>query len=169
MPDDHGNLAPWDPGWMPASYEEGENEIPPELLDQQPPLRMNRIGAWDVYSLQEYLSKTQHELLTPLAASRLFKRSSEAVRTAVRIGHVASVCTVALSSKPVRLISVNSAIKYWKKPLDFPEEIKRLRLYGVIINVQYYLYFVLHTTSVIVRPTTLLDSLPADGLDDSYY
>ncbi len=122
-----------------------------------------------MYALQDFLSATRHELLTPLAASRLFKRSTEAVRTAVRNGHIQHRCTVALSSKPVRLISVRSAIDYWDKPLDFAEEIRRLRRCGVVINVDYYLYLVLHTTPVIELSPSPFDELHERPEDDSNY
>ena len=56
------------------------------------------------------------ELLTPLAARTLFRKSSEAIRKAVRLGHVAAPFALWVTDRAVSLISLESAIDYWGPP-----------------------------------------------------
>ena len=90
------------------------------------------------------------DVLTPIAASTLLGRSSEAVRTAARKGFVQTAFTLCVTGKEVNLIRLDSALAYWGKPTGrgFPDldgEIERMRGLGVTISVdQVASYSILH-------------------------
>ena len=53
------------------------------------------------------------EVLTPLGARSLFGKSAEAVRKAVRLGHVVAPLALWATERGVALISLESALDYW--------------------------------------------------------
>ena len=83
------------------------------------------------------------EVLTPQGASRLFHRSSEAVRTAARKGFVRTACEVNFSAKPVRLLDLHSARNYWEhevprlEPGSFESELERMRSWAVVVEMHW--------------------------------
>ena len=80
------------------------------------------------------------EVLTPLAACALFGKSAEAVRRAAREERVIELFELWLTEKRVRLIELQSAIKYWARdpwptylePLE--EQLDRMRRNGVSVS-----------------------------------
>ena len=89
------------------------------------------------------------EVLTPLAACVLFGRSGEAVRRAVRKGHVNTPFSLAFTAKEVRMIDLRSAEGYWGTERrtgyePWETEVYRMRGYGVVIQVDETEYHVLH-------------------------
>ena len=53
------------------------------------------------------------EVLTPLAAMDLFKKSPEAIRKAVRTGRVTAEFDLWVTDKKVSMIDLRSAVNYW--------------------------------------------------------
>ena len=53
------------------------------------------------------------ELITPLAACKLFKKSAATVRRAVNHGHVWAPYVLQATGTPTNLIDLKSAIHYW--------------------------------------------------------
>lgn len=83
------------------------------------------------------------DVLTPQAAARLFCRSEEAVRTAVRKGFVRTACEVAFSGKPVRLVDLKSAQSYWEgrvpclAPGILESELARMGSWAVVLEMSW--------------------------------
>ena len=79
------------------------------------------------------------EVLTPITACMLFGKSGEAVRRAVAKGLVSSPCELRFAPRPIRLIDLEDAIRYWcrgpwptyQEPLE--EQLGRLRLNSIVI------------------------------------
>ena len=90
------------------------------------------------------------DVLTPLGACVLFGRSGEAVRRAVREGHVATPFSLSFTSKEVRMIDLKSACSYWAKGLmPTREAIARMRDFGVILRFGGIEYAVLHPSPLV--------------------
>ena len=83
------------------------------------------------------------ELLTPRAAAELFGKASQTVRQAVRLQQVDAPYTLNATGKPVSLLLVDSALKFWRDvPEDFYDRLTKMRaeahtlsIYGVIWNI----------------------------------
>ena len=81
------------------------------------------------------------EVVTPQAAARLFCRSPEAVRAAVRGSHVQTLAEIAFTAKPVRLITLRSARDYWEgrvprlAPASLESELHRMREWAVVMEL----------------------------------
>ena len=88
------------------------------------------------------------EVLTPLAACRLFGKSPEAVRKAVRNGHVVVACDLRVTDKTVGLIRLDSAISYWgtQGSNDFDERLNEMRDNGQMMGIWGVGYNILHPT-----------------------
>ena len=89
------------------------------------------------------------EVLAPLGACFLFGRSSEAVRRAVREGHVETPFSLKFSAKEIRMIDLQSAIAYWAEvpptylsPLDV--QINEMRYNGITVRFRGMEYDILH-------------------------
>ena len=90
------------------------------------------------------------EVLAPLGACFLFGRSSEAVRRAVREGHVETPFSLKFSAKEIRMIDLQSAIAYWKEGPWLPYlraldvQIKEMRYNGITVRFEGMEYDILH-------------------------
>ena len=101
------------------------------------------------------------DVLTPLAASYLFGRSGEAVRTAARKGHVASPFSFWFDGKEIRMLALNSALDYWGREAasrgsrDLEDELREMRSYGKGLTVEICgdKYRVLQAGSALVVPS----------------
>ena len=90
------------------------------------------------------------EVLTPLGACFLFGRSGEAVRRAVREGHVETPFSLKFSAKEIRMIDLQSAIAYWaedpwptyRTPLDV--QINEMRDNRITVRFKWMEYDILH-------------------------
>ena len=91
------------------------------------------------------------EVLTPLAAARLFERSSEAVRTASRKGLVRTELVIDIETRPVRLVTFESAIKYWgvSRVVNVEEQLEQMREHSIVLSVFGGTYRVLHPRSAV--------------------
>ena len=93
--------------------------------------------------------KDMQEVLTPLGAAVLFRRSGEAIRRAVREGLVESPFTISWTGKNVRMIDLESAAFYWgvdtdKSPKSCLSELVRMREDAVLLTFGDKTYRVLH-------------------------
>ena len=94
------------------------------------------------------------DILTPLAASVLFGRTGEAVRTAARKGHVVSPFALAFTAKMIRLLDLESAREYWAESAaeNLEGQLSDMRRIGMTIEVSAQKYRILHPHRLIVRP-----------------
>ena len=76
------------------------------------------------------------DVLTPLAAAALFKRSPNAVRTAVRKGRVETAFTLFVTNKDVHLIDLDSAVAYWGKNESYEVNLVKFKANGATIAVE---------------------------------
>ena len=105
------------------------------------------------------------DVLTPLGACYLFGRSGEAVRRAVREGHVDTPFSLLITAKAVRLIDLKSAIKYWaadpwpsyNRPME--TEIAEMRRNGFTLKYSTSEYALLHPYPLVVFGSSA-DMLP---------
>ena len=95
-----------------------------------------------------------HEVLSPLGAKKLFGKSAEAIRKAVRNRHVEVGFDHCITDKRVALILLNSAIDYWGQPDD--SVVDKMRENGQTISVDGLVYNILHPTPL-VAPRRLED------------
>ena len=101
------------------------------------------------------------DVLTPLAASYLFGRSGEAVRTAARKGHVASPFSFWFDGKEIRMLDLKSALDYWGRDTasrgfkNLENELRQMRSYGKHVTVDIFgdKYRILHAGSALVVPS----------------
>ena len=102
------------------------------------------------------------DVLTPLAASYLFGRSGEAVRTAARKGHVASPFSFWFDGKEIRMLDLKSALDYWGRDTaargfkNLEDELQQMRSYGEHVTVDIFgdTYRILHAGSALVVPAS---------------
>ena len=87
------------------------------------------------------------ELLTPLGAASLFKKSPEAVRKAASKGNVDVVFDLWATERNVALILLKSAIRYWGDP--DPARLDAMREGGHVLGVDGVAYAVLHPKPLI--------------------
>lgn len=64
------------------------------------------------------------EVVTPLVASIISGRSTEAVRVATMQGHVRVRCLVYAGAQPVRLLDLGDAAAYWSVDDSLVEELR---------------------------------------------
>ena len=83
------------------------------------------------------------ELLTPLAAAKLFQKSPEAVRKATRTGRVEVVFDLRVTDRNVAMIRLNSAIEYWGEPDE--QRLGELRDNGLTMGVSSGVWNILHS------------------------
>ena len=100
--------------------------------------------------------KDMSEVLTPLGASILFRRSGEAIRRAVREGYVESPFTISWTGKNIRMIELESAEFYWcvntdKSPQSYRQELFRMREDSVLLTFGDKTYRVLHPCTAVYR------------------
>ena len=94
----------------------------------------------------EKIGENITEVLTPLGASLLTGRVPEAIRVARAQGHVKVPLVAQFGKHPVRLISLESAIKYWQiDPRS--HELKQLREAALPIRVNGQTFSILHDNS----------------------
>jgi len=80
------------------------------------------------------------DVLSPLAACVLFGKSGEAVRRAIKTGHVASFALEFSSKRAIHLIDLESAKAYWMRGErasylgSLSAEIERMRFNGITIS-----------------------------------
>ena len=96
------------------------------------------------------------ELLTPLGAVSLFKKSPEAVRKAASKAHVEVVFDLWATERSVSLIHLQSAVEYWGEP--DPARLDAMREEGHLLAANELIYNVLH-------PKPLLTLRNADEMD----
>ena len=103
------------------------------------------------HAAKEQAREMNLELLTPLAASALFEKSPEAVRKAVRNGHVFVRFNLRATEKNVDLIRLDSAIDYWgtQNSHDFEMRLNEMRDNGLTLSVDGLGYNVLHPTPLL--------------------
>ena len=89
------------------------------------------------------------DVLTPLAAAALFERSPEAVRTAVRKGHVETAFTLSVTNKDVHLIYLDSAVAYWGKNESYEVNLVKFKANGNTISVDSAGYRMLHPVPLV--------------------
>lgn len=82
------------------------------------------------------------ELLTPLATAQLFGKSPEAVRKAIRVGHLLVAVSLSFTDKHVGLIRLSSAIEHWGEPDE--EALDQMRENGLTLGDINVTYNVLH-------------------------
>ena len=83
------------------------------------------------------------ELLTPLAAAKLFQKSPEAVRKATRTGRVEVVFDLRVTDRNVAMIRLNSAIEYWGEPDE--QRLGEMRDNGLTMGVSSGVWNILHS------------------------
>ena len=81
------------------------------------------------------------ELLTPLAACRLFNKSAPTVRRAVSEGRVWAPFTLNATGKSMALISLESATSYWEE--FTPDDLEIMRDNGQTLGVKGLVYNIL--------------------------
>ena len=84
------------------------------------------------------------EVLAPLGACFLFGRSSEAVRRAVREGHVETPFSLKFSAKEIRMIDLQSAIAYWADRPPSDVQINEMRDNRITVRFRGMEYDILH-------------------------
>ena len=91
------------------------------------------------------------EVLTPPAASFLFRRSGEAVRTASRKGRVRTELVVDLEGRPVRLLTLESARHYWSASRlpDYEQQLQKMRERSTVLRLSGKRYLVLHPSPLV--------------------
>ncbi len=67
----------------------------------------------DVQQARAIARAPGRELLTPPGTRTLFGKSAEAIRKAVRLGHVTAECDLEFTDRKTRLLRLNSALEYW--------------------------------------------------------
>lgn len=118
------------------------------------------------------------EVLTPIAACALFGKSAEAVRRAVAEGHVKSRFELRFGARPIRLLDLDSAMKYWHRssqpslrPIE--DDLATMRFNSVVACAQLMrdgaleddplsCVRILHHTSLLTY--TLLDNSPPQDI-----
>ncbi len=100
---------------------------------------------------KEDAKKWGFEVLTPQAATALFRLSASAVRQARLGGHVYTTFTVDLTGRPLHLLNLESAIEYWgdKKRDDFADVLEDMRENGHVLGVNGIGYNVLHDKPIV--------------------
>lgn len=97
------------------------------------------------------------EVLTPLGACVLFGRSTEAVRRAAREGKVRTELVIDFEARPVRLVELQSALQYWKRPNysgNYERGLSSLREAAPVLEVSGQRYKILHPWALArVHPT----------------
>ena len=79
------------------------------------------------------------DVLSPIAASVLFGKSTEAVRRAISEGHVESPFALQFGSNVIRMIDLDSAKAYWmrsERPSyleSWSSEVERMRRNGLTV------------------------------------
>ena len=109
----------------------------------------------------------ERDVLTPLAASVLFGKSGEAVRRAVKEKQVKSPIALMFGAKPIHLIDLDSARRYWlREPWpsyrrNLEQQLTEMRCNGMTIDYSGALtrYRVLH-------PYALIEWRLVDQLDE---
>ena len=84
------------------------------------------------------------EVLAPLGACFLFGRSGEAVRRAVREGHVETPFSLKFSAKEIRMIDLQSAIAYWADLRSLDVQINEMRDNRITVRFGGMEYDILH-------------------------
>ena len=98
---------------------------------------------------KEHARWNGYELLTPLAACDLFKKSPPTVRRAAAERFVYSPFVLHVSGKPVRLIDLRSAIAYWGPHSE--HRLDEMRANGYLMLIEERGYNILHTEPLITR------------------
>ena len=93
------------------------------------------------------------ELLTPLAAAELFKKSGATVRRAILEGHIIAPYKLQVTARPVKLIDLPSALKYWKNDYrdDLDSDIDRMRTNGQVVNINGAYFNILSTKHLVTN------------------
>lgn len=104
-----------------------------------------------IQAAKEQARELKRELLTPLAASKLFKKSPEAVRKAVRNRQVFVEFNLRPSNRIIVLIQLESAMRYWgtQSSHDFEMRLNEMRDNGMTLSVSGLPYNVLHPTPLL--------------------
>ena len=89
------------------------------------------------------------EVLTPLAAAALFDISEATVRIARLRGFVATALDLRVTGKPVYLLLLDSAIRYWGEPDDLEARLDEYRANGTTMSVGTLFYNILHPESIV--------------------
>ena len=105
----------------------------------------------DVQQARAIARTLGRELLTPLGARTLFGRSAEAIRKAVRLGHVTAECDLEFTDRKTRLLRLDSALDYWGKggDPDFDQRLNEWRSDAHLLLIGGEIWAVLHPTALV--------------------
>ena len=103
----------------------------------------------DARSHDAQCQQEQREVLTPLAATRLFGISPAAVRAARLQGKVKPELTVSITAKHAHLINLESALRYWRLPEAMARTLTLKRSRGTPVAVGSQFYVILHAGEAI--------------------
>ena len=106
-------------------------------------------GSDTADSRKERAQWNRCELLTPLAACDLFKKSPPTVRRAASERFVYSPFVLHVSGKPVRLIDLQSAIAYWGPRSE--HRLDEMRANGNLMLIEEREYNILHPGPLVTR------------------
>ena len=103
--------------------------------------------------IEEDCRESGRELLTPMAAAKLFGISLAAVRMARTHGHIDTYVRLSVTGKPVELILLQSALRYWRKTAnDIEDALNSFRRNGTTMAIDAEFFNVLHSEPVAIRP-----------------
>ena len=105
--------------------------------------------AQAVEELRAQCRRDHREVLTPLAATRLFGISNAAVRAARLQGKVKPELTVSITAKHVHLINLESALRYWRLSEAMERTLSLMRSRGTPVAVGHQFYVILHAGEAI--------------------
>ena len=118
--------------------------------DHSPEDILGAYGSRVMEAAREEARLSGRELLTPAAASALFRVSDAAVRTARLKGHVKAVALLSPTNKETHLLDLTSALAYWAERRgkvrmeDFNSELDRMRMCGLTVWNDGQFYHILH-------------------------
>ena len=91
------------------------------------------------------------ELLTPSATAGLFGVTPAAVRQARIRGRVESPFSLEVAGRPADLLTLESAVRFWRKALVNPDTLDRMRSNGLLITVRGKIFNVLHPRPMLLE------------------
>ena len=89
------------------------------------------------------------ELLTPSATAQLFGVTPAAVRQARIRGRVESPCSLEVAGRPADLLTLESAVKYWREAPA--ADLDPMRHNGLLIAVRGKIFNVLHPRPMLLE------------------
>ena len=115
---------------------------------------MDSHGDWEmIRAARERCRNAGREVLTPRAAAALFGLSEATVRVARLSGAVETALTLAVTGKPIQLLLLDSALRYWRRPGQrefLRRTLEEFRANGTTISVGTLFYNVLHSEKSVI-------------------